>query len=296
MYQDIAPKFFNNQYDAKKSPAPDSPVFCFRGKDVLVAENGSFFEYPKASSWKDTENFRYLFSVDDKDYFLAPEGMLPEFTGQEGDFETKEGEPEKTDAPAFAFRQVQQLYRYRMEPMEDVLAAFTAFQLRNWYVNNAYCGRCGKPTHHHPALRALQCDCCGNLIFPKIAPAIMTAVIDGDRVLVTKYANRAYDYISLVAGFNEAGESLEATVAREVKEEVGLDVKNIRYYGSQPWGIADNLMVGYFCELDGDPDSIELDKTELSESLWLTRDDIPEDINDYTMAYEMLLKFKHGLV
>ena len=103
MYQDIAPKFFNNQYDAKKSPAPDSPVFCFRGKDVLVAENGSFFEYPKASSWKDTENFRYLFSVDDKGYFLAPEGMLPELLDQEGDFETREGEPEKTDAPTFAF-------------------------------------------------------------------------------------------------------------------------------------------------------------------------------------------------
>lgn len=293
MYQDIAPKFFNNQYDSKKSPKPDSPVFCFKGKDVLVRENGRSIEYPKAENWEDCGNFRYLFSVDDKEYYLAPEGMMPEKIIPDAGFPAKDGEPEENAFPEFAFRSVQQLYRYRMEPMEEVLAAFTAFQLRNWYVNNAYCGRCGKPTHHHPALRALQCDHCGNLIFPKIAPAIMTAITDGDRVLVTKYANRTYDYISLVAGFNEAGESLEATVAREVKEEVGLSVKNIRYYGSQPWGIADNLMVGYFCELDGDPDSVKLDKTELSESLWLRREDIPEDINDYTMAYEMLLKFKH---
>ena len=294
MYQDIAPKFFDNQYKGSKAAGPEDFVFCFRGREVLVKESGRCFEYPKAAAWKDYEGFRYLFSIDEADYYLAPEGALPELIAPEGGFPAKDGEPADTDAPAFAFRNVQQLYRYRMEPMEGVLAAFTAFQLRNWYVNNAFCGRCGKPTSHHKALRALSCGC-GNLIFPKVAPAIMTAVIDGDRVLVTKYANATYDYLSLIAGFNEIGESLEATVAREVKEEVGLDVKNIRYYGSQPWGLADNLMVGYFCELDGDPDSIELDRTELKESLWLKREEIPEDLNDYTMAYEMLLKFKAGL-
>ena len=294
MYQDIAPKFFNNQYDPKKTVSPEARVFCFRGKDVLVAEKGKSFEYPKAAAFKDSGAFRYLFSIDENNYFLAPEGVTPELIQPEGGFPSREGEPVSTDEPSFAFRPVQQLYRYRMEPMEDVLAAFTAFQLRNWYVNNTYCGRCGKKTSHHPALRALSCDC-GNLIFPKIAPAIMTAVTNGDKVLVTKYANATYDYLSLVAGFNEVGESFEATVAREVKEEVGLDVKNIRYYSSQPWGIADNVMVGYFCELDGDPDSIVLDKTELRESLWLTREEIPADLNDYTMAYEMLLKFKEGL-
>lgn len=295
MYQDIAPRVFDNQYKSGKAPAEDSYVFCFRGKDVLVRENGREFCYPEAAGFSDSGNFRYLFSVDDREYYLAPEGVIPELIFPDGNVPSLEGEPTENEDASFAFRPVQQLYRYRMIPMENVLAAFTAFQLRNWYVNNAFCGRCGKPMRHHAQLRALQCDHCGNLVFPKIAPAIMTAVTDGDRVLVTKYANRAYDYISLVAGFNEAGESLEETVSREVKEEVGLDVKNIRYYGSQPWGIADNLMVGYFCELDGDPDSIKLDRTELSESIWLKRDEIPEDLNDYTMAYEMLLRFKHGL-
>lgn len=90
------------------------------------------------------------------------------------------------------------------------------------------------------------------MVFPKISPAVIVAVTDNDRVLLTKYAGRTYKNYALVAGFNEAGETIEQTVRREVMEEVGLKVKNLKYYKSQPWGLSGSLLSGFFCELDGD--------------------------------------------
>ena len=98
------------------------------------------------------------------------------------------------------------------------------------------------------------------MVFPKIAPAVIVGVTNGRKILMTKYANREYKRYALIAGFTEIGETAEETVAREVKEEVGLSVKNIRYYKSQPWGFDSNLLLGYFCELDDEGDVIRLDE------------------------------------
>lgn len=87
------------------------------------------------------------------------------------------------------------------------------------------------------------------MVFPKISPAVIVAVTDNDRVLLTKYAGRTYKNYALVAGFNEAGETIEQTVRREVMEEVGLKVKNLKYYKSQPWGLSGSLLSGFFVSL-----------------------------------------------
>ena len=92
--------------------------------------------------------------------------------------------------------------------------------------------------------RMLQCPCCANMVFPKIAPAVIVGVTHGDKILMTKYAGREYKRYALIAGFTEIGETAEETVKREVMEEVGLTVKNIRYYKSQPWGFDSNLLLG----------------------------------------------------
>lgn len=97
--------------------------------------------------------------------------------------------------------------------------------LYGWYRDNRFCGRCGKPMVHDKKERMVRCMCCNNMVFPKICPAVIIGVTDGDRILLTKYAGRTYKNYALVAGFTEIGETLEQTVEREVMEEVGLHVK-----------------------------------------------------------------------
>jgi len=131
------------------------------------------------------------------------------------------------------------------------------------------------------------------MIFPKIAPAVITAVTDGDRILMSKYAGRFYKRYSLIAGFCEFGETVEQTVQREVMEEVGLRVKNIRYYKSQPWGVDSNLLMGFFCDLDGD-DTITKDDSELAMAGWYDRADMPAHDDGISLTREMMRIFEEG--
>jgi NAD+ diphosphatase len=131
------------------------------------------------------------------------------------------------------------------------------------------------------------------MIFPKIAPAVIVGVTNGDKILLTKYANREYKRYALIAGFNEIGETIEETVKREVMEEAGLHVKNIRYYKSQPWGFDSNLLMGFFCEVDGSK-HIVMDEHELSEAEWVNRSDIPDYKEHLSLTHEMMLVLKNG--
>ena len=139
----------------------------------------------------------------------------------------------------------------------------------------------------------MRCGACGNMEYPKICPAVIVGVTDGDRLLMSKYAGRAYKNYALIAGFTEIGETVEQTVAREVMEEVGLKVKNIRYYKSQPWAFTDTLLMGFYCDLDGS-DAIRLDENELAVAEWFTREEIPEPVSQESLTNEMILRFKNG--
>ena len=118
------------------------------------------------------------------------------------------------------------------------------------------------------------------------------AVTKGDALLVTRYRN-GYNHNALVAGFTEIGETLEQTVAREVMEETGLKVKNIRYYKSQPWGIAQDILVGFFCEAEGD-DKIRMDENELKYAEWVPRDEITLQPDSISLTNDMMKVFKEG--
>lgn len=117
----------------------------------------------------------------------------------------------------------------------------------------------------------------------------------GNRILMSKYAGRAYKKYALLAGFTEIGETVEETVAREVMEEVGLKVRNIRYYKSQPWAFSDTLLMGFYCDLDGS-DKITLDRDELSLAEWFEREEIPVEPSRDSLTNEMIMKFKQGEV
>ena len=139
----------------------------------------------------------------------------------------------------------------------------------------------------------MRCPNCGNMIFPRIAPAVIIALTHGDKLILSQYAGRGTTRYGLLAGFIEIGETAEEAVAREVMEEVGLRVKNIRYYKSQPWGIAGNLLLGYFCDLDGD-DVISIDENELSMAGWYDRHNLPAEDDGISLTREMIRIFGEG--
>lgn len=141
--------------------------------------------------------------------------------------------------------------------------------------------------------RMMRCPQCGLMEFPKICPAVIIGVTDGDRILMSKYAGREYKSYALLAGFNEVGETIEETVQREVMEEVGLKVKNITYYKSQPWSFSDTLLLGFFCQLDG-TDEIRLDRQELALAEWVRREDMKMEPDDLSLTNEMMLAFQNG--
>ncbi len=143
--------------------------------------------------------------------------------------------------------------------------------------------------------RAMVCSGCGAVVYPRISPAVIVGVTDGDRILMTRYANRPNNtaLTALVAGFMEVGETLEGTVAREVGEEVGLRVKNIRYYKSQPWAFSGSVLIGFYADVDGSAE-ITVDETELQEARWVCRGDLPEAASLSSLTSTMVDAFRRN--
>ncbi len=272
MIQDIYPHKLYNQYDPDKRPGPESIVLSCRNGGVLM--NGVLFPMVKDLPHVRPEQLTYLFSIDHEyDYFLLQEDTtLPE---------------------GFEYINIRDLRSSAFPKKYRVFVAYTGLQLANWYRNNRFCGRCGSETVHDERERAIRCPGCGHIIYPRVVPAVIVGVKNGDRLLVTKYRT-GFGHFALVAGFTEIGETLEETAAREVMEEAGLRVKNIRYYKSQPWGIVDDLLAGFYCDVDGD-DTITMDPSELKVAEWRTREEIELQPDDYSLTNEMMRRFKEGL-
>lgn len=174
-------------------------------------------------------------------------------------------------------------------------ACVTAKHLVNWYLENRYCGYCAALLQHKETERALWCAHCNRVIYPTISPVVIVGIIDGDNLLLTQYADNSFKDYGLVAGYVEIGETFEAAVSREVKEEVGLKVKNIRYFGSQPWGLNHILIAGFFADVDGS-NQVQLDNTELSKGKWFSRHELPRELSDISITYEMIEAFRKNIV
>ena len=132
-----------------------------------------------------------------------------------------------------------------------------------------------------------------NPVSPRISPVVIVAVRNGDKLLMAHNIDNPNPRLFLISGFVEVGESLEQAVHREVLEEAGLRVKNIRYFGSQPWPFSDSLIAGFTAELDGD-DTIHMQKEELSEAMWVRREDIPEYETDVSISCCLIENFRRG--
>jgi NAD+ diphosphatase len=311
MLQDIYPHSLHNQFTEKSDPLPESPVYVFRRADLLVVESredarledidqsgehgkismpgkdenekgfykerGRYLRLPTVKELGEDREYTFLFTMDGSAFFLLRDEL------------------DDADIPqGYQFKNIRTMRAEAYGPQHRLFAAITAYQLSNWYRDNRFCGTCGSRTVHSETERAVRCPSCGRMIYPRIIPAVIVGVINGDKILLTKYAGRDVPFYALIAGFTEIGETFEETVQREVMEEAGIRVKNIRYYKSQPWGIVDDLLAGFFCDVDGDP-TIHMDKTELKEAGWHTRDEIVLQPTSHSLTNEMMTRFKKGL-
>jgi NAD+ diphosphatase len=156
----------------------------------------------------------------------------------------------------------------------DAGLVVSAIALEQWHQRHTHCPRCGAPTVETQSGWTRTCTNDGSEHFPRTDPAVIMLVHDGaDRTLLGRGPQWGEGRFSTLAGFVEPGESLEAAVAREVFEEVGVAVREVRYLASQPWPFPASLMVGFFARLDGDS-SITLDPVEVAEAAWFTRDEV----------------------
>ena len=159
---------------------------------------------------------------------------------------------------------------------EDIyLLAGKATQIIAWDQTHQYCGRCGNKTEYMPGERGKKCSVCGFMSFPRLSPATITAVIKDKQILLSQYAAfRGRGMHTIIAGFVEPGETLEECIHREVFEEVGVRVKNIRYLKSQPWPFPNSLMMGFVAEYDSG--EITVDEKEIANADWFDLNNLPE--------------------
>lgn len=274
--QDIAPRQFKNEY-MPVLPVNESTMFFYDGRRVLVKKENGNLVFPVYEELKGSlggknpgKEYTYLFTIDGRSFYLGedvPEDFLLDYGWED----------------IRIFREA--------GPKYLCFAGITGWQLYRWYDTHKLCGRCGSRLKKDEKERMLYCPECKHMEYPKICPAVIVAVTDGNRILLSKYAGREYKKYALLAGFAEIGETLEDTVRREVMEEVGLKVKNITYYKSQPWSFTDTLLVGFFCELDGDA-AVTLDENELALASWFEREEIPAEYEDASLTNEMMMVFK----
>lgn len=277
MIHEIYPQKYNPAYEVR-DPNPEDFALFYKDNEVLLYKDKEELQIPSFRNFEGQmeavmQNVeQYLFSIDDKAFYLITEISLK-------------------DTDKFIMQNIS-VFRL-FQPLHMAFAGITGSQMQRWYENRKYCGRCGGLMEHSTKERAVFCPSCKSMEYPKISPAIIVAITDGDRLLMARNRYSTYKHFALIAGFVETGETLEETVEREVLEEVGLKVKNIRYYKSQPWSFSDSLMLGFFAELDGD-DTITLQESELSEAKWFGREEIPLPPNNISIGQEMIERFRYG--
>jgi NAD+ diphosphatase len=171
-------------------------------------------------------------------------------------------------------------------PDELFALAGNAQQLLAWSRENRYCGQCGEPMGNHESERAMTCSPCSAAVYPKISPCVIALVHRGPEMLLARNANFPVEMYSTLAGFIEVGESVEECLRREVKEEVGVDIGAVSYFGSQPWPFPNQLMLGFFAEYDSG--EIVCEDEEIAEAYWFSADDLPNIPPPHSIAGQLI--------
>lgn len=240
--------------------------FIFRGNQLLVQGTDDDLRVPQAASAMPMLQHLYLGSLDGVPCYaaeLAPDAATPPGMEQAG---------------------LRELYGQLDDDLYGV--ASRAFQLIEWDRTHQFCGRCGTPTVSSTEERAKVCPNCGYLAFPRLSPAVITLIHRGSELLLARGRQFTTGMYGLIAGFVEGGESLEEAVAREIAEEIGVSVRDIRYFGSQPWPFPHQLMIGFTAAYaDGE---ITPNAAEIADARWFAWNDLPLIPAKYSIARRLI--------
>jgi NAD+ diphosphatase len=166
------------------------------------------------------------------------------------------------------------------------LLASHAHALLNWRAQTRFCSKCGSPLADHRSENARYCFNCDRNVYPSISPCIIVRITNGDKILLARHTQRNTDVYTCLAGYIEPGETLEQCVEREVFEETGIKVKNIKYIESQSWPFPDQLMLGFSAEYDGGEPKLQPE--EIQEIFWFTKDNLPAIPKPGSLAYKLI--------
>lgn len=268
MIHEIAPYKFDNSFK-NISPSIGDFIICFKDGDILMKRSFNYLELPKIEHIIPA---RHIFDISENRYFYV----------EYEDIYTLDDSYEFISLPA-------------VRNIEDSITRFASVcgKHYNFFLSHAkYCGCCGEKMVPSNIEMANICPKCSNIKYPDIMPAVAVAIIKDDKILLTKYANRPNASYALVAGYQEIGETLEECVRRETMEEVGISLKNVRYYYSQPWGFSNTIMIGFVAEAIND--NISLEEKELGEAKWFKREDVPLMENPTSMSHQMIQDFRNN--
>ncbi|OPZ55882.1 MAG: NADH pyrophosphatase [Synergistetes bacterium ADurb.Bin520] len=241
------------------TPVPEKPQpwFVFHRDDIVLRHT----DPPELPTPEDREALTPLLRNE------CPAGAFPGEDLSWGDLDPRSSLP-----PGFATFSRRSLWDLYGEDL--FVRAGRAFHLAYWERTHAFCGCCGAPTQRHPDEVALRCPRCEHVTYPVISPAVIMAIRRDDKILLARGAHFVSGTYSVLAGFVTPGETLEQAVAREVKEETGIDIDEITYFASQPWPFPQSLMVAFKARWAGG--EIAVDRRELEDARWFSPgEDLP---------------------
>jgi NAD+ diphosphatase len=261
--------FFGPELPAQAENEKNTLWLLFQGNKILLSPDKPYFTLPEIGFHKLSEKLlrnHYIDLAEGRSYYaaeLTPDTVIPE---------------------GMAYYDLRQLLG--QFPNNLFFLAGKACQILYWDRTHQYCSRCGTTTENKADERAKICHSCGYISYPRISPAIIVAITRGREVLLAQGSRFRDGFYSVLAGFVEPGETFEECVQREIEEEVGLKVKNIKYFASQPWPFPDSLMVGFTAEyLSGD---ITIDKKEILAANWFTAESLPKIPQPGTIARDLI--------
>ena len=273
MIQDIGEGIFSNAFSCAPACEGDF-LFCYCGEDILLKDKQGSYELPVYGEL--TPKCHHIFSLEGKGCFISEEILEPPV--------------------GFCYVNTNAIARSTSD-RKLAFSVITGLQLYRWEESRKFCGCCGTPTERSKVERAMVCPKCGKVEYPKICPAIITAVTHNDKLLMIQNKTSPPGKYGLLAGFCEIGETFEETVKREAMEEVGIKVKNVTYYKNQPWGFTDSQMIAYFAELDGDDETLCLQENEIADARWFSPEEVTKPTSDISVFSELVWIFlnKHGI-
>ncbi|MBQ6098570.1 MAG: NAD(+) diphosphatase [Methanobrevibacter sp.] len=250
------------------------------------------YEIDFSDSYTSDDAYYFIFN-DERELYLTDDKTLPSsFENTNTDFKLYIGKYKNKDT--FIINTNSDKSFFSLKEVYDIdkdiyLMATRAVLVRDWYIQHQFCGRCATATVLDEKDMMLKCPSCGQMHYPRIAPAIIVAIRKGDELLMAKHSYHENIRYALIAGFVEPGESIEEAVHREVLEEIGIKIKNLKYQKSQSWPFPNSLMLGFTAEYDSG--EIKVDGDEILKAKWFKKDEIIRYDSDISISDWLIQSF-----